>query len=206
LNCGEAALYNLLPCLRRNAPSALTKPSIHAGFETRDTLAARILSLDPILRYRVYGESRMLIGELAEQAGVNVQTVRFYERRKLLPEPSRTHSGYREYGEQELKQLRFIRQAKALGFTLDEIRDIIRNRGRGQCPCTDVITIADRHLRDINEQIQTLERFKNELTTAVRQWKRAGKQNIEAGAICTLIERTMRERGASQRRTNNGKR
>jgi len=148
----------------------------------------------------------MQIGVLAEQAGVNVQTVRFYERRKLLPEPSRTHSGYREYGEQELKQLRFIRQAKALGFTLDEIRDIIRSRGRGQCPCTDVITIAERHLRDVNEQIQTLERFKKELTTAVRQWKRAGKQNIEAGAICTLIERTMRGRGASLRRTSNGKR
>jgi DNA-binding transcriptional MerR regulator len=123
-----------------------------------------------------------------------------------MPEPPRTHSGYREYGEQELKQLRFIRQAKALGFTLDEIRDIIRSRGRGQCPCTDVIAIAQRHLRDVDEQIQTLERFKKELTTAVRHWKRAGKQNVEAGAICTLIERTMRERSASERRTSNGKR
>ncbi len=145
----------------------------------------------------------MQIGELAEQAGVSVQTVRFYERRKLLPEPPRTHSGYREYGEQELKQLRFIRQAKGLGFTLDEIREIIRSRGRGQCPCTDVIAIAERHLRDVNQQIETLEKFKNELTTAVRQWKRAGKQNVAAGAICTLIERTMDSRHA--RKSNGGR-
>ncbi len=133
----------------------------------------------------------MHIGELANQAGVNVQTVRFYERQKLLPEPSRTHSGYREYGQSELKQLRFIRQAKALGFSLDEIRDIIRSRGRGECPCTDVIAIAERHLADVSEQIENLERFKHELARAVRAWKRAGKQTIPAGAICTLIEHTM---------------
>jgi MerR family mercuric resistance operon transcriptional regulator len=146
----------------------------------------------------------MQIGEFAEQAGVNVQTVRFYERRKLLPEPLRTHSGYREYGERDLKQLRFIRQAKALGFTLDEIRDILRSRGRGECPCTDVIAIAERHLRDVSEQIKTLERFKKELTTAVRQWKSAGRQNVEAGAICSLIERTMEQRSTSEKGKKNG--
>lgn len=147
----------------------------------------------------------MQIGELAEQAGVNVQTVRFYERRRLLPEPARTHSGYREYGEQELKQLRFIRQAKALGFTLEEIRDIIRSRGRGQCPCTDVIAIAERHLRDVNEQIHTLEKFKKELTGAVREWKKTRKQTVAAGAICTLIERTMEARRSTERKST-GKR
>lgn len=147
----------------------------------------------------------MQIGKLAEQAGVNVQTVRFYERRKLLPEPPRTVSGYRQYGKPELKQLRFIRQAKSLGFTLDEIRAIIRSRGRGQCPCTDVIEIAERHLRNVSEQIQTLETFKNELTTAIRQWKRAGKQRVEGGAICTLIERTMDQRNAAVGRKSNDK-
>lgn len=133
----------------------------------------------------------MQIGEMAKQAGVNVQTVRFYERRKLLPAPARTESGYREYGSQELKQLHFIRQAKTLGFSLDEIRDIIRSRGRGECPCTDVITIAERHLHDVTKQIQALQKFKEELSGAVRDWKKAGKQTLSAGAICTLIERTM---------------
>lgn len=142
----------------------------------------------------------MQIGEIAKQAGVNVQTVRFYERRQLLPEPARTESGYREYGSHELKQLHFIRQAKSLGFSLDEIRDIIRSRGRGECPCTDVIAIAERHLHDVTKQIQTLQKFKEELSSAVRDWKKAGKQTLSAGAICTLIERTM-ETGKA-RKTN----
>lgn len=133
----------------------------------------------------------MQIGELAQQAGVSVQTVRFYERRKLLPEPTRTASGYRQYGLPELKQLQFIRQAKALGFSLEEIREIIRSRGRGECPCMDVIAIADRHLRDVSEQIQTLQEFKQELSRSVKRWKKAGKQTLSAGAICALIERTM---------------
>ena len=133
----------------------------------------------------------MQIGELAQQAGVSIQTVRFYERRKLLPEPMRKESGYREYGESELKQLRFIRQAKALGFSLDEIREIIKSRSRGQCPCTDVIVIAERHLHSVTEHIQKLQTFKEELSRAVKGWKRAGKQTLAAGAICTLIERTM---------------
>ena len=133
----------------------------------------------------------MQIGELAKQAGVSIQTVRFYERRKLLPEPARTESGFRKYDVQELKQLQFIRQAKSLGFSLDEIREIIRSRGRGECPCTDVIAIAERHLGDVTQRIQILEKFKEELSRAVRDWKKAGKQTLSAGAICTLIERTM---------------
>ncbi len=133
----------------------------------------------------------MQIGELAKEAGVNVQTVRFYERRKLLAKPSRTESGYRAYGEQDLKQLQFIRQAKSLGFSLDEVRDIIRSRGRGECPCTDVIAIAERHLHDVTDQIETLRKFKEELSRSIKSWKRAGKPKLSAGAICTLIERTM---------------
>ncbi len=142
----------------------------------------------------------MQIGGLAKQAGVSVQTVRFYERRKLLPEPARTESGYRQYGPEELKRLQFIRQAKALGFSLDEIGDIIRSRGRGECPCTDVIAMAERHLDEVTRQIETLGRFKQELSRSVKAWKRAGKQTLPAGAICTLIERTMEAKHQNKRR------
>ncbi|MDP9161243.1 MAG: heavy metal-responsive transcriptional regulator [Acidobacteriota bacterium] len=140
----------------------------------------------------------MQIGELAHRAGATVQTVRFYERQNLLPQPARTESGFRRYGDQELKQLQFIRQAKWLGFTLGEIREIIQSRGRGECPCNDVIAIAERHLRDVTEQIQKLENFKQELDRSIKQWKKAGKQKLSAGAICTLIERTM-EPGRTRR-------
>lgn len=147
----------------------------------------------------------MQIGELAQQAGVTVQTVRFYERRRLLPEPLRKQSGYRQYGENELKQLRFIRQAKSLGFSLDEIREIIRSRGRGECPCTDVIAMAERHLHDVSEQLEKLEKFKQELCRSIKHWKGAGKQTLSGGAICTLIERTMETSKTRVRRKSNGK-
>jgi DNA-binding transcriptional MerR regulator len=65
----------------------------------------------------------MQIGELTKQVSVSVQTIRFYERRKLLPAPARTESGYRQYGAEEFKRLNLIRQEKTLGFSLDEIRD-----------------------------------------------------------------------------------
>src|SRR2546430_15399315 len=89
----------------------------------------------------------MQIGELAKRSAVTVQTVRFYERLRLLPEPQRKDSGYRVYSGPDLKRLLFVRQAKSLGFSLDEIREILRMRERGHCPCGEVITIAERHLR-----------------------------------------------------------
>ncbi len=133
----------------------------------------------------------MQIGELAKRSAVTVQTVRFYERLRLLPEPQRKDSGYRVYSESDLKRLRFVRQAKSLGFSLDEIREILRMRERGHCPCGDVVSIAQRHLRTVEEQITQLSKFRDGLSQAVKQWKRSGKQTISADAICVLIERTL---------------
>ena len=133
----------------------------------------------------------MQIGELAKRSAVTVQTVRFYERLRLLPEPQRKDSGYRVYSEPDLKRLLFVRQAKSLGFSLDEIREILRMRERGHCPCGDVVSTAERHLRTVEEQITQLSKFRDGLSQAVKQWKRSGKQTISADAICVLIERTL---------------
>jgi DNA-binding transcriptional MerR regulator len=80
-------------------------------------------------------------------------------RRRLLPEPQRKDSGYRVYSESDLKRLLFIRQAKSLGFSLDEIRDILRMREHGHCPCCEVVSIAERHLRAVEQQLQQLSKF-----------------------------------------------
>ncbi len=133
----------------------------------------------------------MQIGELAKRAGVSVQTIRFYERRGLLPEPQRKDSGYRIYGEEELRRLRFIRQAKALRFALEEIGELLRMREKGVAPCCDVINIGERHLQEVEQQITELVRFREELTQAIKQWKRSGKPQLPAGSICVLIERIM---------------
>lgn len=133
----------------------------------------------------------LTVGNLAKQVGVNLETVRFYERRGLLPEPMRKESGYRIYGSDDLHRLRFIRQAKALGFSLNEIAMILRLRDKGKCPCGEVTKIGEKHLRDLGEQIKRLRSFHNELSRAVKNWKRLGEQRVSADAICVLIERTM---------------
>jgi DNA-binding transcriptional MerR regulator len=133
----------------------------------------------------------MQIGELAKQSGVTIQTVRFYERLKLLPEPQRKDSGYRVYSEPDFKRLLFVRQAKSFGFSLQEIRDILRTRERGHCPCGEVIGIAERHLRSVEQQITQLSKFRDGLNRAVKRWKKSGKQTISADAICVLIEQSL---------------
>lgn len=143
----------------------------------------------------------MRIGELAKQGGVNVQTVRFYERQGLLPEPPRRESGYRIYSSEDLRRLRFIRQAKVLGFSLQEIATILRMRERGRCPCGEVTRIGEKHLHELGEQMKRLRGFHAELSRAVRAWKRLGEQRVSGDAICLLIERTM-DRASD----NNGRR
>jgi MerR family transcriptional regulator, mercuric resistance operon regulatory protein len=133
----------------------------------------------------------VLIGELARRADVNIQTIRFYERQKLLPPPARKPSGYRIYGDGDLRRLLFIRQAKALGFSLEEIREIVVMRARGACPCGRVVSLAERHLDNIRETIRSLAGFEKELTRAVNKWKSSGRPRLAANEFCALIERAM---------------
>ena len=142
----------------------------------------------------------MQIGEVAKKAGVSVQTVRFYERQGLLPSPPRKESGYRLYGEADLKRLLFIRQAKALGFSLDEIRTILRMRERGQCPCASVVHLAEKHLETIERQLSQLAAFRDGLRAAIRNWKQSRRQQLSADAFCVLIENTMSD-GLSHSKT-----
>jgi DNA-binding transcriptional MerR regulator len=142
----------------------------------------------------------MQIGELARRASVNIQTVRFYERRKLLPQPTRKPSGYRVYGEADLRRLLFIRQAKELGFSLEEIRDILGMRDRGACPCGRVVSLAQRHLENIRQTIRNLAGFEKELSRAVRKWKNSEQPRLAANEFCTLIERTMEDRAKKVKR------
>ena len=148
----------------------------------------------------------MQIGQLAKETGVSVQTVRFYERQKLLPEPSRKDSGYRIYGPEHVKRLQFVLQSKGLGFSLAEIREILQMRECGHCPCDDVVGFAEKHLKEVQRHIGELTRFEDQLTRALRQWRRKGDRNVSADAICVLIERTM-ETGKAKigRKTNVGR-
>jgi len=98
----------------------------------------------------------MRIGEVATQAEVNVQTVRLYERLGLLKKPGRRASGYREYTGDAVTFIRFIRQAKSLGFTLNDIKSLIDMREKGSHTMADMRRIAQARLQAIDEKIQQL--------------------------------------------------
>jgi MerR family transcriptional regulator, copper efflux regulator len=100
--------------------------------------------------------SGLTIGQLAKTAGVNVQTVRYYERRNLLQPTGRKASGYRVYGDDVLKRLRFIKNAQALGFTLHEINDLLNLRVSAVAQCGTVRVRAQAKLRQVEAKTRDL--------------------------------------------------
>jgi len=106
----------------------------------------------------------MTIGRLADAAGVNVQTVRYYERRGLLPAPPRTAAGYREYAESDVARIGFIRRAQRLGFTLNEIDELLSIRIAPDTTRTDVRRRVAAKIDDVETKIADLERIRGALT------------------------------------------
>ena len=129
----------------------------------------------------------LLIGRLAKLSGVRPDTIRFYERSGLLPKPQRLASGYRAYDDAALKQVRFIRKAQALGFSLDEIQRIMNLRGHAKETCRCVIAIAEATLAETETKLKELHQFKDRLTANLTRWKRKGRGPI-AAEFCALIE------------------
>jgi MerR family transcriptional regulator, copper efflux regulator len=113
----------------------------------------------------------MLIGELATQAGVNPQTLRYYERRKLLRPLHRATSGFREYDDASVRQVRFIRRAQDLGFTLEEIRDLLTLWADSEKSCGAVEQRSRATLGRIEEKIADLEQMRAALTKYVSACK-----------------------------------
>jgi Hg(II)-responsive transcriptional regulator len=113
-------------------------------------------------------EQVMRIGEVAGEAGVNIQTLRFYERRGLLKTPSRRPSGYREYTSDSVRRVRFIKRAQQLGFTLNEVQDLLRLRDDRSVPCPEVRATADAKVVEIDEKIRHLKAMKKALETLAK--------------------------------------
>ena len=106
----------------------------------------------------------LTIGELARQAGVGVDTIRFYEREGLVPEPDRSpSSGYRQYAPQAVQRVRFIRHAKELGFTLKEVQELLDLRVEPSSTCADVRRRAQEKIAGIEQRIASLEHMRTAL-------------------------------------------
>ena len=114
----------------------------------------------------------MYAGELARLAGVSTDTLRYYERRHLLPDAPRSASGYRLFPPEALARVRLIRGALSLGFSVRELAAILGERDRGGTPCRRVRTLAAGKLAALEAQIRDLQSWRRELKTTLAEWDR----------------------------------
>lgn len=133
----------------------------------------------------------MTIGTLAKRADGNIDTVRYYERRGLLPKARRTHSGYRTFDEATVERLRFIKEAQAIGFTLTEIKQLIALRVTPSATCADVRERAETKLYDIDQKIVVLRRMKRTLQRLVSACQSDGPAS-ECSFLANLNQRRSR--------------
>ena len=132
----------------------------------------------------------MKIGQVAKRAGVSVETIRFYEREGLLEQPARRPSGYREYSEEVIRKIRFIKRAKTLGFTLKGIAGLLalkHDPGRKAC---EVKRTAEDLASEITERISTLERMRETLEELARACSGEGGTNE-----CSILDALDKEIG-----------
>jgi MerR family Zn(II)-responsive transcriptional regulator of zntA len=130
-------------------------------------------------------DALLTIGELATRTGVTPDTLRYYERLGLLPPAPRTGAGYRLYEPAMAERLSFIDKAKALGLTLQEVREVLRVAADGTRPCEHVRAALSRRLRDVEARIVELEDLRDTLTRALR---RARKLPVVSSCVCEIIE------------------
>lgn len=123
------------------------------------------------------------VGEVAKQAGVNPQTILYYERRKLLPRPPRTSSNYRTYPSDAVLLVRFIKRAQELGFTLEEIRELIALRDGRNRRRNEVRAVAENKVRDIDRKLARLQAMRSALYGLIETCV-CGKERL----ACPILE------------------
>ncbi len=111
----------------------------------------------------------MSIGDVAKEAKVRIETLRYYERRGLLASPPRSTSNYRLYGADTVRRVRFIKAAQELGFSLKEILDLLSLRARSNTSCEDIRERAEAKIKDLEAKIRSLEAMKQALTKLVAE-------------------------------------
>ncbi len=129
----------------------------------------------------------MLIGELASAAGLPSQTIRFYERKGLLPAPERGANGYRTYDVSTITRLHFVQTAQAAGLTLAEIASIIDLRDDGNVPCAHVATLIHNKLEDVRSRIRDLSALEAELDVLIERSHRLDPADCTDADICHIL-------------------
>lgn len=134
----------------------------------------------------------MKIGEAADKVGVNPKTIRFYESVGLIPPAARTPSGYRDYGDEDLERLAFIKSAQRFGLTLEDIAEVLAFKERGERPCEYVLDVVKREISDLERRIKEMRALRNELLDLVDK----AQDLPDNGGYCRLL--------SHQKSTGNG--
>lgn len=131
-------------------------------------------------------EDSFFIGELSRRVDIPQHTIRYYEKLGLINRPERSETKYRVYSEDDEERLKFIKQAKLFGLTLDEIKEIINLKAQGVAPCEHLKKVIKGHLDDLERRIQEMIAFRDELS---RRYERLNTMtDTPVGTICGLIE------------------
>ena len=129
----------------------------------------------------------MQIGTIAKKIGLSVDAIRFYERTYLLPRPPRTPGGFRKYGESDVETLGFIRRVQGLGFTLNEVRELLELRRSRLQPCAPVRRRMEQKVGDVRRKLVHLQKLERELRKALRS---CNKEMRKRSTHCPLLTET----------------
>lgn len=127
----------------------------------------------------------LTIGDFAKAAGINVETIRFYQRKGLLPEPDKPHGGIRRYGETDVARVLFVKSAQRLGFSLDEIGELLRLDDGAHC--TEARLLAELKLADVRQKLADLAQIEAVLAKLVRSC-RTSKGTVSCPLIASLYD------------------
>jgi MerR family mercuric resistance operon transcriptional regulator len=130
------------------------------------------------------------IGNLSQLSGVNIETIRYYEKVELLPAARRATNGYRQYDDASLERLGFIRRGRELGFTIDEIRELIRLSDQPELSCADADRMTRAHLDDIEGKIRDLQRMRRALRAVAGCVSRTAEHCELLGALARQDKRS----------------
>ena len=142
------------------------------------------------------------IGQAAKQAGMSVDTIRFYQKVGLIAATPRSTGGYRLFSGEQIRDLTFVRHAQELGFSLTEIKELLSLRQK-QHICPEVQTVLERKLKDVRDKIKSLAHLEGELSSALRDCKRElrHKGEVKHDECCPLIDKLEHMNGSKEKTT-----
>ncbi len=139
--------------------------------------------------------TKMKIGELAQRTGFSTKTIRYYELIGLLAAPERSDSGYRLYGPEAVERLEFVDQAKRLGFSLDDIRDVLFLHEQHEAPCVHVLALLEQKLKQVDGVLKDLRSFRRGLAGLHHEATQRLEQMPEGARVCSIIEQGVHAKG-----------